>query len=197
MQPAWAAGSTLMYRIVGLTGHPSSGKQDVAAILVKKYGFTAYKMAQPLMDCLHHLFNIPREWFEDDELRATPFPTLGIEPSRLMNSLEAQWGRKLIAEDIWVKAAEARLYEMSGHGADPGFKVVIPRITYEDEADWVRKSGGVVMHVSKVGTSSDSAPRKPIEYIEGDVVIDNNRGKLWLYSQVEKAVALTERKWSA
>jgi len=60
-------------KIIALTGWSESGKDTVADILVKSYGFKKYAIASPLKDLCARLYGFPRELADTHEGKRTPW----------------------------------------------------------------------------------------------------------------------------
>lgn len=135
--------------IVGITGLPRSGKDTVADFLIAKHpGTYKYSFAEPIVNMLNAGFN---QDFRSDywtERKKEPIPLLGKSPRELMQTLGTEWGRHHVHPDLWVFLAAQRFIQ-TGDG------MIIPDVRFENEADFVRKRGGVIIHV--VGIREDRA----------------------------------------
>lgn len=69
-------------------------------------------------------------------------PAIGKSPRELMQTLGTEWGRNLVNEDLWLILARQRLLKMG-----PG--MVISDVRFDNEALWVRKLGGRIIHVKR------------------------------------------------
>ena len=80
----------------------------------------------------------------DGDLKRTPCEILaGRSPTVAMQGLGTEWGRDLIASDLWtrwwIREAEACRAE--------GIVAINDSVRFPDEADAVRALGGVVIHL--------------------------------------------------
>jgi hypothetical protein len=60
--------------IIGVNGRARSGKNTIADVMVKKFGFTQISFADPLKNICSDAFEIPLNYFHDDNLKDSPFP---------------------------------------------------------------------------------------------------------------------------
>ena len=95
-------------------------------------------------------------------------PALGVSPRRLMQTLGTDWGRELIHPDIWLTMALQRLVHVG-----PG--MVIADVRFENEAAWVRKYGGRILHVHRPDAAAveTHASEYGIQQLPEDLVIMN------------------------
>lgn len=133
--------------IIGLTGRARVGKDTVARFIVAARGGYQYSFADPMRAMLKAGFNIDLNdpyWIQHKE---DIIPAIGKSPRELMQTLGTEWGRNLINEDIWLILARQRLLS-SGPG------MVVADVRFDNEAEWVRKLGGRIIHITR-----DSAER--------------------------------------
>lgn len=83
-------------------------------------------------------------WTENKE---NEIPLFGRSVRYIMQTLGTEWGRELIHPDIWVKLAECVLFER-------GERIIISDVRFDNEADFIRNHGGVILHVTR-----DYAPK--------------------------------------
>lgn len=126
-------------RLIGIAGRARSGKDTVADFVVAAIGGYKYSFADPLRAMLVPLgvdMNDPY-WQARKE---DPIPALGVSPRRMLQTLGTEWGRTLIHPDLWVLMAQQRLLNMG-----PG--MIVSDVRFENEAAWVRRHGGLLIHV--------------------------------------------------
>lgn len=58
--------------LVLVSGHKYAGKDTAAKLLVKEYGFTRFAFADKLKDECSRCYNVPRKFFDDDDLKEAP-----------------------------------------------------------------------------------------------------------------------------
>lgn len=130
-------------RLVGITGKAGSGKSTAADFLVQN-GWMRIKMAGPLKDMLRVLGLTDRHI--EGDLKEVPCDLLGGQtPRHAMITLGTEWGRQMIANDLWVNAARARIEAVLREGRN----VVVDDVRFENEAEVIRKLGGKVLEIRR------------------------------------------------
>lgn len=133
-------------RIIGLIGRKGAGK-DTAADMLMVRGYENIKFAGALKDMLRALLcyqgvdhNTIERMVEGD-LKEEPSKYLsGQTPRWAMQTLGTEWGRNLIANDLWVDATIRR--------AVASDQVVITDCRFPNEKEAIEKVGGVVLGIT-------------------------------------------------
>lgn len=134
--------------LVAFSGLAGCGKTTAAAHLRWRFGYDPYSFADPLREMLGALGVSEQQTREEKNL---PVPHLGGKtPRELLQSLGTEWGRDLVATNIWLNVAEHRVNELYRLGAR---YVVIDDCRFENEAQWVRDQGGLVVHITRPALS--------------------------------------------
>lgn len=126
--------------LIGVTGKARSGKDTVANFIVAAIGGYRYAFADPIRTMLNAGFGIDMGdpyWQERKEI---PIVAFGKSPRQMMQTLGTEWGRQLVHEDVWLLLAQQKLL-------NTGSGMVISDVRFDNEARWVRKLGGIVVHV--------------------------------------------------
>ena len=181
-------------KIVGLVGYARTGKDTVADILVKEYGYTRFAFVDKLRECLYALNPIvvndapmtnPIDWLDDefkaerrvqtvidsfgwDGYKESPW---GPEIRRLLQRFGTEVGRELIADDIWLR-------ELDKVDAD---KIVVTDARFVNEIEYIHALGGVTVRIERpgVGPANDHASehdwKKTTQrfYINNDGTLDS------------------------
>jgi hypothetical protein len=125
--------------LIGIAGRARSGKDTVANFIIAAIGGYRYSFADPIRAMLVPLgVDMSDPYWQAH--KEDPIPALGVSPRRMMQTLGTEWGRQLIHPDLWLFMAHQRLLQNG-----PG--MVIPDVRFENEAAWVRKHGGRIIHV--------------------------------------------------
>lgn len=125
--------------LIGITGKARAGKDTVASFIVAAQGGYRYAFADPMRSMLRCVgIDLDDPYWQDRKEEI--IPALGVSPRRMMQTLGTDWGRELINPDFWIIMASQRLL-LNGPG------MVISDVRFENEAEWVRKHGGRVIHV--------------------------------------------------
>lgn len=99
---------------IAITGPAGSGKDAIANILVRDFGFERLRFADPLKMMVRRMYEttgMSRQEVErrvEGDLKEKPCAILGGKtPRHAMQTLGTDWGRKCIDEDLWVRIAIA------------------------------------------------------------------------------------------
>lgn len=131
--------------LIGLTGPARSGKTTVANHLTTEHFLVSYAFANPLRDGIMAIFNLSPEDLEGDA-KEQPISWLGRSPRQLMQLLGTEWGRHMISADLWIDLAKQNLDCLGAlYRSQAGF--VISDVRFENEADFIRKQGGTIIHL--------------------------------------------------
>lgn len=151
---------------IALSGKARSGKDTIAAYLIRRYGFTKISLAQPIKEALAAmLISIPdcEEYLQDTRKEAI-IPPLGVSFRRLAQTLGSEWGRELIHPDIWIILADLAMKKVRISNPEACF--VITDVRFKNDAAyahdhqfdhwWVQRDTAhyhVASHPSEQGVS--------------------------------------------
>ncbi|WP_160286521.1 deoxynucleotide monophosphate kinase family protein [Pseudomonas knackmussii] len=171
--------------LIGLHGRARSGKDTAANYLATQFGLLVYAFASPLKAALMTMLNLPESAL-DGAAKEQPLPWLGKSPRELMQLLGTEWGRNAVHPQLWLLLAEMNLanhHEVSPHSS--GF--VISDVRFENEADWIRAKGGVVVHLRRPAAIDVAAhsSESGIGVHDDDLVIHNAGSLEDLYEALE------------
>lgn len=167
-------------RLIGIAGPARAGKDTLCSYMLDNLDgvWLRSSFADPIKEMLRAI-GVDCS----DDKKAVIDDSYGVTPRHMMQTLGTEWGRQTIDNDIWVKAF-ARL--------NAGKLIVVPDVRFDNEADLVREHGVLIHLVGRGGIEGSHASENPIDFKEGDIVIDNSRDLAWLYSQVDGNAALGE-----
>jgi len=156
-------------KLIGLLGRKGSGK-DTAALVLLSQGYQNVKFAGALKDMLRCFLTYRGldaqtvERMVEGDLKEMPTSYLsGQTPRFAMQTLGTEWGRQLIADDLWISTAI---------GLTSGRDTVITDVRFPNEMRAVEAAGGVCF-----GITADWI--KPIEgEHESEALIDELIAKL-------------------
>lgn len=135
--------------LIGIAGRARSGKDTVANFIVAAIGGYRYSFADPIRAMLAPLgVDMSDPYWQ--ARKEEPIPALGVSPRRMMQTLGTEWGRQLINPDLWLIMAHQRLLQNG-----PG--MVISDVRFDNEAAWIRKHGGRIIHVIRPETKAVEA----------------------------------------
>lgn len=166
-------------RLIGLAGNAGSGKTTGAGILCDQ-GFARARFAGPLKAMLWGLLNAAGRDTEtinrmlEGDLKETPCGLLGGRtPRQAMQTLGTEWGRDMIAPDLWTRITMQGVRVALRSGG----RVVIDDVRFASEAAAIRSEGGVIWHVLNeiCDDNDDGNPVHPSEVIDFDcdAVVEN------------------------
>ena len=166
-------------RLVAFTGPAGAGKSTAAAVLVGE-GWQLVKFASPLKDMLRAFYRacgIDNEAYIDARIegdqKEEPDPFLrGRTPRHAMQTLGTEWGRDLIASDLWICAWRQRVGGLLAAGVD----VVTDDCRFANEAEALRQLGGVIVEVTGRAKSIESHASETRDATP-DIIVNNVRCK--------------------
>lgn len=103
-----------MIPVIGICGRRNTGKNVIASILQKNYGFTVIAIADPMKIIVNRVFAVPKKYLWDDSNHRTEKP----EIRAMLQSLGTDWGRKF-DQEIWLKHLFVRIDAWIKKGIDP------------------------------------------------------------------------------
>jgi dephospho-CoA kinase len=138
-------------RIIGLTGPAGCGKTFVASMVPDA---VVIGLADPIYAALASILGIPETVLRQRATKERPIEWLGKSPRQLLQTLGTDWGRTLVAEDLWLRIARRRIEELAATGAGA---VVIADVRFDNEAALVQEMGGEVWLVDR-RPATEAAP---------------------------------------
>lgn len=129
--------------IIALTGAAGCGKDTIANRLMETGVWGRYAFATPLKRGLATMFNIPIEDFESPTIKNVPYYKFGRSLRYMAQTLGTEFGRHLIADDVWIQLAKENIHNQLTHVSN----IVITDCRFENEADMVHEMGGYVIKI--------------------------------------------------
>jgi Deoxynucleotide monophosphate kinase len=179
--------------ILGLKGLKGSGKDTVAAYLIKQHSFERRAFADPLKKSVAALLDIPYheidKWKNDPDrvvtVHSIPPSLVTAEQQLTFREFLQRYGteshRDIFGKNFWLD------YTLPVEGFYSGRKIVVTDCRFENEARRINRVGGFVVQVHRPGLkdkdqhSSESLwPAGMVDYqLENDNSIDQ------LYEKIE------------
>lgn len=145
--------------IIGLGHQQQVGKDMVAAYLVEEHGFHRIGFADALKQACQKLFDWPHwdltqaqkeapDYWWDEQLHASLLPltfNAYVTPRRLLQEIGCMF-RDNLNKNFWIKVVEHKLDKRYGN-----CNVVIPDVRFPNEAEMIKKRGGIVVKVDRPG----------------------------------------------
>lgn len=175
--------------LIGLTGPAFAGKDSVAEHLAKQSGFVVKAFADPIRDGLKAMFGLG-DWHFMPENKETIIRWIGKSPRQLMQSLGTEWGRDLVARDIWLKHLEIRTRDLLELKEG---RVVITDIRMVNEAAMIHHLGGGLWRIVRPGQQTtphaDHTTEQEQQRLVPDLTLVNDGTLADLHQQVDDALA--------
>lgn len=165
--------------LIGISGRARSGKDTMADMLVTNFSYEKYSFAKPIKDAVKVMFGLTEDHV-NGHLKEEILPDLGVSPRFLMQTLGTEWGRGMVNQQCWLLAAQ-RMVEQQIND------LVIPDVRFENEANFIRKNGGVLVHISRDSAEQvrAHASEAGVSLMPGDVQIDNSGSLVELREKLE------------
>lgn len=156
--------------VIGLCGSKGSGKSTIASYLKAHHNATIIKFADPLKDMMR-AFGLTSDQI-DGPLKEEPCELLGGKtPRHAMQTLGTEWGRDLIAEDVWVDAWMSKVKATEG-------VVVCDDVRFPNEVKAIDVAWGVSVWVERdsIYEPGDEHPSETsLSFSYCDFTLDNTR----------------------
>lgn len=170
--------------LIGIAGKIGSGKDTVGEIIQRNIpGSEIKKFASPIKQIAGIILGEDPRKFEDRIYRTAPLgPQWGfLTPRKILQLLGTEAGRDIIHPDIWINATFANWNQDTDW--------IITDVRFPNEAESIKKRGGVVVHVKRdVETPKKYAEHSSETSLDGytkwDYVIDNSG----TFDELEKKV---------
>lgn len=136
-------------KLLVLSGPAGAGKSTIAGELAARHGYTVVKFAGPLKAMLRAIGLTDAEI--EGDLKEQPCPLLGGRtPRHAMQTLGTEWGRNLIAPDIWVAAWRHAVHGVLASGG----RVVVDDCRFRNELGAAMEMGGVAVRLVRDGAGT-------------------------------------------
>lgn len=193
--------------IIGLTGLKGSGKDTVAAYLIKRHGFERRAFADKLKKSVAALFDIPYHEIDkmkndptieiavgrpDDDLR-TVYPMYRTLIFReLLQRFGTESHRDVFGEDFWVDHCLPLGHYYIGKN------IAVTDVRFQNEASRIRALDGFIVEVDRPGLDTEDQHRSeaglPARYI--DFTVLNNGTIHDLEENIEIMLDYLANRWS-
>ena len=179
----------MKFMLIGLAARARCGKDTVANYLGMSAGIARYAFAYPLKRGVQEMFGLTDEQTWNDDLKEVVIPEYGMSPRQLFQLAGTEFGRDMVAQDVWVRRAKVEIEKRRREAVQPNSIVngmVITDIRFENEAALIREQGGAVWHIERPGApqvnahSSEAGAAKHPD----DIVLLNNGTIADLYAKV-------------
>lgn len=177
--------------VIALAGQKRSGKDSAADALVS-LGYTKFAFADAVRTCVAQLDPIVGHWrgyglvrLSDAFAEGWTWETIkgssySDEVRRLLQHMGTEVGRTVLGEQCWVDVADKHIALRRSDNW------VIPDCRFANEAQWVRRNGGIVVRIVRPSTDRPT-PEHASEDIDFDcdAVVVNDGSIADLHAAVE------------
>lgn len=174
--------------LVGLAGKARVGKDTAGKYLQEAFHFEPYALADPIKNALHGMgFN--RKLYDTPETKEVVITQFGVSYRKLAQSLGTEWGRAIHPE-FWLILARMKYATLVPDS--PG--MVVTDVRFENEAQWVRDEGGVLIHIAgpqRTELAADGqghSSEAGVACAFGDVTVTNTGSLTFLFGQLFNCV---------
>lgn len=175
--------------LIGLAGPARSGKDTAARYLAAQYQLLTYAFAMPLKAALMVMLNLTAEQL-DGALKEQTLAWLGKSPRELLQTLGTEWGRGLVHQELWLRLAAENLANLANQNQDWLAGFVISDVRFDNEAEWIRQRGGVVVHIRRPDAQAVNphASEAGITRHARDMVVINDSDLDYLHAQLDHVI---------
>jgi len=181
--------------LIGLAGAGRTGKSTAQGIIADEFGLLPLNFADPIKDALTAMLDVDFHHLDGAE-KETKLRGIGQSPRQLMQTLGTEWGRHQNGSSFWIAVARRRLALLENADGDAFRGAVFSDVRFNEEAEWLRQHGGLIIHLSR----PDAAPVRAhtseagIYPRSGDVAIRNTGTLAELRHELITTVFRNERR---
>lgn len=144
--------SRTQYTIIGIHGHAGVGKDTLAAALYDECyeegsGVSIPHFAEYIKWIAGAVFGIDPDSRETKEIKDEFW---NKSPREIQQLIGTECFRKVFGDDFWLKVMERRMQEEELLAGERCI-FIIPDVRFQNEADWIIESGGVIIHLTRPG----------------------------------------------
>lgn len=174
--------------LIGLSGPAGSGKDTAADALVRHMGFEKLAFADTLKRGICEMFYLGHEIFDTREAKESKIPGMNHSPRDLAKIIGTDCVRAMIGENIWVHVMAKRYQDFCAAGFT---RIVISDVRFDNEAEWIRRAGGTVVHIVRPSVSWEKTGHESERGIavEPDDRRLHNQGSVGEFGRITLAMA--------
>lgn len=178
--------------ILGLNGLKGSGKDTVAAYLIKEYQFERRAFADPLKKSVAALLDIPYHkidqykndpgiWIELTDGGSERILDVPITFRTFLQRYGTESHRGVFGEDFWLD------HTLPKDGFYSGRKIVITDCRFDNEAHRIHKCGGNIIEIRRpaLNKSDTHESEQPLSPKLVDAILNNDKDLDYLYAATE------------
>lgn len=163
------------YNLIGIHGLAHSGKDLAGKVLLQELGEDWQRGA---------FADIPKKMLNvmgvdtGDNYKDGVDGYYDVSFRKMIQTLGTGWGRDMLDKDIWIKAF-TKINTPNNY--------IMTDVRMENEADWIRGNGGVIIHIKgRGGIDSNHESEKGIEIKREDVILFNDKDEESFIQEVKE-----------
>ena len=170
--------------IIGIIGNKRSGKDTIADILVREYGFSKYAFADPIKEICETIFFWDYERMTGP-LKETIDPQWGISPRQAMQRIgtelfQIQLGKFLpLFDEVNGRLIWARRFKYWYENINDNQNVVVSDVRFKHEVSLLNKLDSTLIKVNRpsIQTITDShSSESAVNELPYNYLLENNKG---------------------
>jgi len=170
------------FLLIGLTGQAGVGKDTVAKGISETQYMAQYALAAPIKEALCTMFDLPYSVFVDRIQKEAIIPWIGKSPRYLAQKLGTEFGRDMVAQDIWLRVMQQHyeetklVFEEQAHLHTVAEGFIVTDVRFDNEAEYIKNLGGVIWKIERKIETPVLAhvSEQGVSELLIDAVIDNN-----------------------
>lgn len=141
------------FPIIGFTGLAGAGKSTaadgiLAAAALAHIPASRFSFAEPGKRMLE-LIGVPPRNLRTPDGKMEPLAEFGGKSGRdMMQTLMTEWGRGMVANDLWIRVGSRQMLDM----VQRGVFVVVDDIRFDNEAEVIADLGGTIIEIHRPWT---------------------------------------------
>jgi hypothetical protein len=177
--------------IIGITGNMRSGKDTMADVLNKGFGFSHCSFAGKMKECLQIIFGWSPEYIEDHKDHVDP--KWGVSPRQVLQIMGTEFGQFMLMEKFpeFKKTTGRKLWSNALlNSMSPAYDYAISDVRFLHEVEAIRDVGGIIVKIVRPNypVNTSHASEQDIPKIKEDYKIVND-GTLMEYMEAVSAWA--------
>lgn len=163
------------YPVIGFTGAAGSGKDTAADVLREHHRLLKLSFAEPLYDMVSIVTRTPVEVLKTRAGKEVTLDRVGASPRVMLQTLGTEWGRNMIAPDLWIKNLDSRLSAIDNRVGILG--LVVSDVRFKNEVDYIHELGGEVWRIERPAnpnSTTASAHASENSTLEVDALVYND-----------------------
>lgn len=152
-------------KFIGLLGRSRTGKDTAANILSNVLGYPIIRLAAPIKDACHALFDLPHDCMEHGGKEMVDV-RYGKTPRELMVWLTASMQRDFPREFFFTRLVTSIPPDARG--------IIVPDVRYRHDVDMIRNRGGMIIKIARADAPVRHAHEDGVDALTGDEVLENN-----------------------